>query len=82
MPIVTLSSKGQIVLPSEIRQALGLQQGDRLNIALEGDHLVLTRLRPVPEQNWQRWRGCLAGTWALQEHLAEHADEVGRERLS
>jgi AbrB family looped-hinge helix DNA binding protein len=81
MAIVTLSSKGQIVLPREIRQALGLRKGDRLHVTLEGDRLVLTILPPTQEQDWQRWRGSLAGTQALQEHLTEHADEVNRERM-
>ncbi len=81
MPVVTLSSKGQIVLPHTIRKALGLQQGDRLSITLEQDRLVLTPVPLTPERNWQRWRGCLSGTQALEEHLAEHRDEVECERL-
>ena len=44
MPVVTLSSKGQIVLPHEMRQALGLQKGDRLRVTLEDDRLVLTMI--------------------------------------
>jgi AbrB family looped-hinge helix DNA binding protein len=82
MPVVTLSSTGQIVLPQVLRQALGLQEGDQLEVTIEGDHLVLTRVPSVPAQPWQRWRGRLAGTQALQAHVADHADEVHRERLS
>jgi len=81
MSVVTLSSKGQIVLPREIRQRLGLQQGDTLTVTLEGDRLVLTRLSSPQKQDWQRWRGHLAATQALQQHMAEHADEVDRECL-
>jgi AbrB family looped-hinge helix DNA binding protein len=81
VPIVTLSSKSQIVLPHDIRQSLGLQKGDRLRITLEGERLVLPPLPPLRGRNWQGWRGCLSGTQALQEHLAEHADEVDHERL-
>lgn len=75
MTVVTLSTKGQIVLPREIREALGLQKGDRLTVTLEGERLVLTRL-PSEEKDWRRWRGRLAGSTALQEHIAEHASEV------
>ncbi len=81
MPVVTLSSKGQIVLPHEIRQALGLQKGDRLRVTLEDDRLVLTRVPLARKQNWQHWRGCLSGTQALQEHMAQHTEEVEREHL-
>ena len=82
MPVVTLSSKGQLVLPQEMRRALGLQKGDRRSITLEDDRLVLKRVMPEPKRHWQCWRGSLAGTQALQEHLAEHAHEVDRECLS
>ncbi|MGB9873330.1 MAG: AbrB/MazE/SpoVT family DNA-binding domain-containing protein [Anaerolineae bacterium] len=77
MRIVVLSTKGQIVLPREIRKSLGLQKGDRLSVILEGERIVLVRSAPNQE-DWQRWRGCLAGSRALQEHLAEHAEEVRR----
>jgi len=82
MPVVTLSSTGQIMLPQVLRNALGLQQGDQLEVTIDGDRLVLTRVQSVPAQSWQRWRGRLAGTQALQAHVADHADEVRRERLS
>ena len=82
MPVVTLSDTGQIMLPQVLRQALGLQEGDQLEVTIDGDGLVLTRVHSVPSQSWQRWRGRLAGTQALQAHVADHEDEVRRERLS
>ena len=81
MPEVTLSSKGQIVLPRDLREALGLNEGDRVTVTLEDDHITLRPIRSSPPHNWRQWRGCLAGTNALQDHIAEHADEVQRERL-
>ena len=81
MPIVTLSAKGQIVLPRPIRDALGLREGDRVNVTLKEDHLILSPLSTSSHKDWRHWRGCLAGTQALKEHLAEHADEVRRERV-
>jgi AbrB family looped-hinge helix DNA binding protein len=44
MPQITMSSKGQVTLPSEMRSHLGLHTGDRL-IAVELDGAVI--LRPV-----------------------------------
>jgi AbrB family looped-hinge helix DNA binding protein len=32
MPISTVSSKGQITIPKEIRDELGLKPGDRVNV--------------------------------------------------
>ena len=57
MPVVTVSSTGQIMLPQVLRQALGLQEGDQLEVTIDGDCLVLTRVSSVPAQPWQRWRG-------------------------
>jgi len=82
MRVVTLSTKGQIVLPREVREALGLRKGDQFAITLEGDRVVLTRL-PFWETNWRRWRGCLAESRALEAHIADYAGEVQRdERMS
>ncbi|MBC7226912.1 MAG: AbrB/MazE/SpoVT family DNA-binding domain-containing protein [Thermoflexales bacterium] len=82
MTIVTLSTKGQIVLPREMREMLGLRKGDRLVVTLEGERLVLTRLTSKKGE-WQHWRGRLAGSTILQEHIAEHASEVQQdERMS
>jgi AbrB family looped-hinge helix DNA binding protein len=39
--LLTLSSKGQLVIPARLRQLLGLQPGDRLALSLEADGLRL-----------------------------------------
>jgi AbrB family looped-hinge helix DNA binding protein len=43
MPVSTLTSKGQITVPVEIRERLGLRQGDRLVFVLEADGRVVVR---------------------------------------
>ena len=40
--LLTLSSKGQLVIPARLRQLLGLRSGDRLALSLEPDGLRLT----------------------------------------
>ena len=40
--ITTVSTKGQVVVPSRIRRKLGLQPGDSLEATVEGQHIVLT----------------------------------------
>lgn len=37
-----VSTKGQVVLPGPIRRKLGIRAGDRLDIAIEKDRIVLT----------------------------------------
>ena len=48
MSTVTVSSKGQIVLPSALRRKLGLGAGTTLDIVEEGGGLRLHVLRSVP----------------------------------
>ena len=42
----TVSSKGQVVLPSEVRRQLRLAKGERLSVEVRGDSVVL---RPLAE---------------------------------
>jgi AbrB family looped-hinge helix DNA binding protein len=46
MDTATLSTKGQLVIPSRFRKALHLKPGDTLVLALEGQMLVLRRHQP------------------------------------
>lgn len=43
MAVATLSSKNQIVIPREAREALGLRPGDKLLIVVRGDHMILQK---------------------------------------
>lgn len=45
MPISTVTSKGQITLPKEVRELLHLAEGDRVEFLIERDGRV--RLSPV-----------------------------------
>ena len=39
-----MSTKGQIVIPKQLREKLGLQPGDPLAMAVDGDRLVLRKI--------------------------------------
>jgi AbrB family looped-hinge helix DNA binding protein len=41
MAEATLSSKNQIVVPKEAREALGVQPGDKLLIVVRGDTVII-----------------------------------------
>jgi len=41
----TLTSKGQTTIPGEVRKALRIKPGDRLEYAVEGDHATI-RVHP------------------------------------
>jgi len=56
---VRLSRKGQFVIPKDVREALGVREGDELLVTLEDNRVVLTRPRAYARAT----RGLLKGTW-------------------
>ena len=54
----TVSSKGQVTIPQEIRIRLGLKEGDRVEFVIEDDKTVLRPARA--ERNpFEAWVGAL-----------------------
>ena len=47
MPTVSLSPKFQIVIPRDIRRALSLVPGQRLDARLKGDRIELVPIQPM-----------------------------------
>ena len=45
-PQTVLSSKGQVVLPSATRHAMGWAPGERLTVEQQGDTVILRRASP------------------------------------
>lgn len=76
MQIISLSSKGQLVLPKGIREQLALKPGDRLKVELAGNRIILEPLSEEPRHGWRRWGGAFRGSRMLEEHQAEHRAEV------
>jgi len=72
---VRLSKKGQFVLPKEMREALGVKEGDELLVTLEGEQVMLTR----PQQYAQATRGLLKGTWGRTKREVERYLEGERQ---
>lgn len=44
--IVTLSSRGQVSIPADVRRDLDLEEGEKLLVASEGDSIVLKKVDP------------------------------------
>ncbi|MCL4377680.1 MAG: AbrB/MazE/SpoVT family DNA-binding domain-containing protein [Actinobacteria bacterium] len=65
--IVKLSKKGQIVLPSEIREKMGIQTGNNVVIfERDGEVVLLT-----PEKYSQYTRGLIKGVWGSTKEEVE-----------
>jgi AbrB family looped-hinge helix DNA binding protein len=57
---VKVSTKHQIAVPSEARARLGIHAGDRLDVTVTDDSIVLTKRGGSPSQ---RLRGLGAEVW-------------------
>lgn len=57
MPTTVMTRKGQVTIPVAFRQALGLNEGDRLDVMLDGASVRLVRAQRVAD----RTAGILAG---------------------
>ncbi len=80
MTVIRLSGKGQLVIPSEIRDKYNLRKGDRLLVREEAGEIVL---RPLERHPLLDLRGAYKGEASLTEALirerqAERAKEDER----
>jgi AbrB family looped-hinge helix DNA binding protein len=64
--ITTVSSKGQFVIPAEMRASLQIKPGTRISVALEDSRIVL---EPVSEDLVDRTRGMFSGRPSLSAAL-------------
>lgn len=64
----TISTKGQIVLPAELREADGIEPGEQFDVERVGpDGYRLTRLAPPPNTGVVEWlRTCPSEDWFVE----------------
>ncbi len=65
--LVRLSKKGQIVLHKEMREGLGVKEGDEVVAILEENGIILT----TPDLYAKMSRGLLKGTWGKSKREVE-----------
>lgn len=74
MDIVTLSSKGQIVIPEGVRKRLGLAKGDKLVLFETRNGLLLQRESDV-EEELERWGWMMLAEESLKDIWDNEEDE-------
>jgi AbrB family looped-hinge helix DNA binding protein len=72
MDIVTLSSKGQIVIPSKVRKKFSLKEGDSLVIVEEKDGI---RLQPLVSLSELWGVDTLKNTGAMLKEMRKEWDD-------
>ena len=65
---ITVSSKGQLVIPAEIRKAMKIKPGMRFALIRERNQLIL---RPVSKQLIDELQGITAGGESMTDALLE-----------
>ena len=71
---VTVSSKGQIVLPAQIREKAPVKQGDVLLVNLVGDKIIIEPLIRPERKDWERIIKETAGAW--KDIAPDYVDEL------
>lgn len=75
--LVTLSSKGQLVIPKPVREALNLSSGDQFQVKIVEGKIVL---EPVMDHSQiDRLYGKFTGVDLLRDLEEEHRQELARE---
>ena len=64
--ITTVSTKGQFVIPAEMRTSLGIKPGTRIAVTQDGSRIVL---EPVSEALVDKTRGMFRGKPSLSAEL-------------
>jgi AbrB family looped-hinge helix DNA binding protein len=79
----TISSKGQVTVPQEIRNRLGLAAGDRVEFVIKGENTVIRPVRSDPNP-FEKYRGILrtfsGGSKEINEWIADLRDDDSREQ--
>ena len=76
MTTTTITSKGQIVIPSRIRKHLNIKPGMRFVVQEQGNKIIVEK---VDKHYFDQFIGILKGTNATEELLKERRREQKRE---
>jgi AbrB family looped-hinge helix DNA binding protein len=72
-----VSSRGQLALPKEVRDQLGLGEGTIVTVRVEGDEVIL---RKVVAGNWREWEGRFRGSDLLGDLARSRRKELTCDR--
>jgi len=68
MPVVRLEHAGQLIIPNEVREILGWEEGDYLDIALKEEVVILKKTEMIPEAEEDDESWFLSDDWQERHH--------------
>jgi AbrB family looped-hinge helix DNA binding protein len=71
--------KGRVALPADIRQKLGLKEGDEVLLTLEGNRLILEREAALLEHLYQALGTPSNESFASDDLVRERREEATKE---
>ena len=74
---IIVTTKGQIVIPAEMRRKLGIKEGTRVLVELNEDAMQIV-LKPITRESISKLRGKLRGSGALKTLIEDRTWEKKR----
>lgn len=75
MPLTKVTRNYQITIPAEIRKALGIKEGEYLDVELRGDEIVIKRAK-------RKWKTFRLGREVTEEELERLEEEAMEEEMA
>ena len=72
--LTKVTRHGQITLPSEVRRAMGIEEGDLIEVRIAGDNVMLTPKRLIDKSQAYFW----TPEWQAAESEAQADIDAGR----
>lgn len=70
-----ISTKHQVVLPKEARKKLGLKPGQRLDVEVTENKIVLSRTKKNQAWDLEYYRKKLGGLWKDEKDIENYLEE-------
>lgn len=68
----TVTTKGQVTIPAEIRTRFHIQPNDRVDFYVDGEHIVITPVRTLKQLRGAVASDSRAGNIANEREAAKH----------
>jgi antitoxin PrlF len=81
MPSATVTSKGQITLPIEVRRRLGLKKGDKVEFVYDEDGRTIVRPEITDEDPLAKMVGAFPAFKTHEENIAFWREMRGHDEL-